>query len=78
MNQLLDRNPVLGPESAVDGCLELMGELRLHDKTRQRLLEQAERIGRIRTDNHKDRKIAQEMVLRTMKMIGSTREYQFA
>ena len=78
VNQLLDRNPVLGPESAVDGCLELMGELRLHDKTRQRLLEQAERIGRIRTDNHKDRKIAQEMVLRTMKMIGSTREYQFA
>ena len=78
VTELLDRNPVLEPEAAVDGCLELMGELRLNDETRQQLVAQARRNGPVRTDSPEDRGAAQDVLLRTMRMIGSTREYQFA
>ena len=78
VNELLDRDPLLDPEVAVDGCLELMGQLRLHEKTRQHLLAQVGRIGQTRTDNPKDRQAAREVILGTMRIIGSTREYQFA
>ena len=78
IDALLDRGPIIEPEFVVDDCLELMGQLRLHENTRRKLVEQARGVGRIRTDNPEDRQTAEQVLLRTMKMIGSTREYQFA
>ena len=40
-------------------------------------MEQIVRGGEVRTDTPDDRHAAEETVLRAMKMIGSTREYQF-
>ena len=78
VNELLERKPQLEPECIVDGCLDLMGQLRLHEKTRQHLLDQVSRTGPVRTDNPQDRQLARDVVLHTMRIIGSTREYQFA
>jgi uncharacterized protein (DUF1800 family) len=75
---LLNSSPVLGPEEIIDGCLELMGQLRLEPENRQNLIDQIRRNGEVLTDNPEDRLDAQETILRTLRMIGSTREYQFA
>ncbi len=78
VDALLDRAPLLSPEAVVAGCLELMGELRLHENNRELLIDQIRRRAVMRTANLEDRRFAEEMTLRTMKMIGATREYQFA
>jgi len=78
VNALLARGPVLTAEAVLDGCLELMGHIRLTDTTRQQLIQQVRKGGEISTDTLDDRRAAQEVMLRTLKMIGSTREYQFA
>jgi len=78
VNALLARGPVLTAEAVLDGCLELMGHIRLTDTTRQQLIQQVRKGGEITTDTLDDRRAAQEVMLRTLKMIGSTREYQFA
>jgi uncharacterized protein (DUF1800 family) len=75
---LLSRGPVLTPEAVVDGGAELMGYVRLNGNTRQQLLQQVRKDGEVRTDTPEKRLAAEEVVLRTLKMIGSTREYQFA
>jgi uncharacterized protein (DUF1800 family) len=74
---LLDRGPVLSPEDVVDGCLELMGQISLKDTTRRQLVQQIGKDGEVRTGTPEDRQSAEEVILRTLKMIGSTREYQF-
>ncbi|MFQ6029832.1 MAG: hypothetical protein ACE5Q6_20340, partial [Dehalococcoidia bacterium] len=62
----------------IDGCLELMGQLRLQPSSRRYLVQQLVQDGEIRTDTPAARQSAEQVVLRTMKMISSTREYQFA
>ncbi len=69
---------MLEPEEIVDSCLELMGQLRLEPANRESLMVQLAAGGAIRTDTSQARQAAEETILRTMKMIGSTREYQFA
>jgi len=78
VDTLLARGTVLSPEAVVDGCLELMGQLRLNAATRQPILEQVGSAGPVRTDTPEACEAAQETILRAMRMIGSTREYQFA
>jgi hypothetical protein len=78
VEELLKRGPALEPETIIDGCLELMGQLRLEPANRQQLIDQLQRSGPVRTDTPEGRRAAQETILRTLKMIGSTREYQFA
>ena len=78
VDKLLDHDPRPDPEGVVDGCLDLMGQLRLHKKTRQHLLDQLSRNGPAHTDSPQGRQAARDIVLHTMRIIGSTREYQFA
>ena len=77
VDALLARGSVLEPESIVDGCLELMGWLRLHEDNRQHILEQVRHSGGVRTVSPEERRSAEQVILRTMKTIGSSREYQF-
>ncbi|MBT97928.1 MAG: hypothetical protein CL902_04790 [Dehalococcoidia bacterium] len=82
VDALLDRTTELDPISIIDGCLELMGHVQLHEKNKEHL------GGQIRTmleqrsglvaGSPEDRESVENTVLHTMKMIGSTREYQFA
>ena len=55
-----------------------MGHVNIRDENRELLIEQLRNSGEIRTNNPEDRMFAEKVILRTMKMIGSTREYQFA
>jgi uncharacterized protein (DUF1800 family) len=78
VEKLLDSGPVLQPEAIVDGCLELLGQVRLESENRQNLIQQIRQREEVRTENPEDRLDAQKTILRTLRMIGSTREYQFA
>jgi hypothetical protein len=78
VDRLLIQGPALEAETIVDGCLELLGQLRLEPANRQQLIDQTRRSGTVRTDTPQGRRAAEEVILRTLKMIGSTREYQFA
>ena len=77
VDNLLSRRGEFTPGELVDGCLELLGYFELKDQTRTDLIEQVARAGEIRTDNPEDRMFAEQLMLRTLKMIGATREYQF-
>lgn len=66
---LLAREP--DAAGVVDGCLELLGCVVLRDDNRSALVAQAEQA----LDDGAD--IA-SVVLNALRMIGSTREYQFA
>jgi hypothetical protein len=78
VEKLLDSGPVLQPEAIVDGCLELLGQVWLESENRQNLIQQIRQHGEVHTENPEDRLDAEETILRTLRMIGSTREYQFA
>ncbi|MDA0768968.1 MAG: hypothetical protein BZY79_02835 [SAR202 cluster bacterium Casp-Chloro-G4] len=78
VDNLLSRQSEFTPEGLIEGCLELLGYFELKDKTRSDLIELVYRAGEIRTDNPEDRMFAEQLMLRTLKMIGATREYQFA
>ena len=77
VDALLDRGPVLDPETVIDGTLELMGHVRLHERNRRYLVEQVGLSGEVRTTSSDDRRDAEAVVLNAMKMIGSSREFQF-
>lgn len=82
VDALLDRTEELDPESVIDGCLELMGHARLHEKNREHLASQVrdlldQRSGFV-AGSKEERGSAENIILHTMKMIGSSREYQFA
>ena len=78
LDTLLERGPTISPDALVDGCLELLGCVKLEPENRQQLMHQIVRSGEIRTDGADHRRAAEEVILRALKMIGSTREYQFA
>lgn len=67
----------LSAASIVDGCLELMGQLRLHEANRQHLIEYVDNIGGVLTDTPENRQNAERKVLGIITNIGTSREYQF-
>ena len=82
VDTLLDRTAELDPQSIIDGCLELMGHVQLHEKNKEHLAGEvrallAERSG-FAAGSPQERRSAEQTILHTMKMIGSSREYQFA
>ena len=82
VDALLDRTSELDPESIIEGCLELMGHARLHDKNKMHLAGQVRAMLNQRYDlvsgSPEQRRSVENTILHTMKMIGSSREYQFA
>jgi uncharacterized protein (DUF1800 family) len=77
VDNLLSRDAAMTPEAVVEGCLELMGYSQLKDETRQHLVGFVRKSGEVRADNPEDRMFAEQVILRTMRMIAATREYQF-
>ncbi|MEE8466299.1 MAG: DUF1800 domain-containing protein [Dehalococcoidia bacterium] len=82
VDALLDRTEELDPESVIDGCLELMGHVQLHEKNKEHLSGEVRELLEKRSGfvagGPEERLSAEKTVLHTMKMIGSSREYQFA
>jgi len=82
VDTLLDRTVELDPVTVIDGCLELLGHVRLHDKNKDHLAGEIrsmlEQRSGMMAGSPEDRQAAEKTVLHTMKMIGSSREYQFA
>jgi len=82
VDTLLEQTAELDPISVIDSCLELLGHVQLHEKNKEHLageirLMLAQRSGLV-AGSQEDRQLAELTVLHTMKMIGSSREYQFA
>jgi hypothetical protein len=82
VDALLDRTAELDPLSVIDGCLELLGHVRLHEKNKEHLAGEIrsmldQRSGLV-AGSPEERLSAEKTVLHTMKMIGSSREYQFS
>ena len=82
VDELLGRAAELDPVTIIDGCLELLGHVRLHDKNKDHLAGEVRRMLEQRSSlaagSHEDQQTAERAVLHTMKMICSSREYQFA
>ena len=69
VDALLDRHP--DASAIVDDCLELLGSVVLREDNRNALVAQAEQALDAGADT-------EEVILNALRMIGSTREYQFA
>ena len=82
VDELLGRARELDSVTVIDGCLELLGHVRLHDKNKDHLAGEVRRMLEQRSSlaagSHEDQQTAERAVLHTMKMICSSREYQFA
>ena len=70
--------PSLSPEDMVDRCLDLVGPMKVGDKTRDVLLRYAESGGDLRLDTDDERVRASTRIGRTLQLIVASREYQFA
>ena len=71
VDALVSREPGLDAGGIVDGCLELLGHVVLRDDNRSSLVSQAGEMLENGTDQ-------ESVILNALRMIGSTREYQFA
>ncbi len=68
----------LTPDQLVDGCLELLGAVRIQDETRQQLLSHVEYGGEIkRGSTEEEAQTFGKRVTEVLQLIAATREYQF-
>ena len=65
----------LTPEQLVDRCLDLVGPLRVRDRTRDALIESVQTEGLLSFDGDEER--AKRRVAKLLQLIVATREYQF-
>ena len=68
----------LTPDELVDGCLELLGAVRIQDETRQQLLSHIEAGGEVKRGSTEEESQAfGKRVTEVLQLIAATREYQF-
>ena len=68
----------LSPEELVNGCLELLGSVRLEEQTRQQLIEHIKTGGEIRRGaSEEEVRAFGQRVTEMLQLIAATREYQF-
>ncbi len=76
VDRLASRSPLV-PEEFVDLSLELAGHVNVDEETRGELIEHAESGGELRLDDEATREANEARVLRMLRLIVSTKEYQF-
>jgi hypothetical protein len=76
INRLKERGS-LSPEQLVDGCLDLLGPVKVETDTKQQLLAQANEWGQVSWSNGGSQ-AADQHVGQMLQLIVATREYQFA
>ena len=78
IRRLASQGTSLSPEELVDGCLELIGPLKVGPNTRNPMVAQAHRGGELRSDTLEGRAELALLVGETLQLIVATREFQFA
>ena len=79
IGRLASRNGgTLSPDEAVDGCLELMGQIAVSDETRASLTEHVASRGDLDLSEHREGDEAEQRVGEVLSLIASTPEYQLA
>ena len=68
----------MSPAEFVDGCLELMGAVKVTDDTHKALTSHAEQGGELRRDTEDERSDFARRVGQILRLIAASREYQFA
>jgi hypothetical protein len=76
--RLMSWNKVLSPEELVDGCLDLIGPLKLADSTRKQLISLAQKGGQLRHCTEAERADFSRRTSKMLQMIAATAEFQFA
>jgi len=77
INKLASK-PSFKAEELLDGCLELLGVLKLESETRRQLIEHVQAGGPLkRGSTESERRAFANRVSELLQLIGSTREYQF-
>ncbi|HIB13140.1 MAG TPA: DUF1800 domain-containing protein [Dehalococcoidia bacterium] len=76
--RLGDNTEPISPSDFVDGCLELMGSMRVEEDTRHALIAHVERGGPLGRDTEEERTSFGSKVGELLQLIASSREYQFA
>ena len=75
----LGSKDALSPEEVVDGCLELLGAIRVEDGTRQQLVDHVKAGGGVkRGSSEEEVRAFGKRVTEVLQLIAATREYQFA
>ena len=69
---------VLSPEEVVDGCLELLGPIRVPDETRATLVEVASKDGELDLSSRQPGDESEQRVGEILRLAASTRAYQLA
>ena len=74
----LSSHSTITPEELVDGCLELLGSIRVEDETRQQLIDHVNAGGKIERGSSEDEvQTFGQRVTQVLQLIAATREYQF-
>ncbi|MCZ6534992.1 MAG: DUF1800 domain-containing protein [Chloroflexi bacterium] len=77
IDRLADKEE-LTPQELVDGCIDLMGPARVEEGTRQELVTHVESGGPVRRGGTEEERLAfAQRVGEVLRLIASTREYQF-
>ena len=78
LDRMASEGPMLSAEALVDGCLELMGSLKLESDTHEALVQHANRGGDLHSRTPEDRESFNERATEMLQFIVATPEYQFA
>jgi len=78
LERLAFQGQTLSAEDLVDGCLELMGALKLEEPTHEALVQHAHQSGELRSGTPEERESFNERATEMLQLIVATPEYQFA
>ena len=78
IDRMSDGTSSLSSEEFVDGCVDLLGQVPLEEKTRGSLIEHAKSGGELKRGNEEERRQFAGRVTEMIQLIGSTAEYQYA
>ena len=77
INRIRSQGTKLSPEGLVDACLDLMGPVDVSENTRQELLDHASAGGELRFGTEGEAGSSADRIKSMMRLIVTTREYQF-
>ena len=78
LDRLASQGQTLSAGALVDGCLELMGALKLEADTREALVQHANQSGELHSGTPEEREAFDERATAMLQLIVATAEYQFA
>lgn len=78
VNYILENNnSPITPQQVVDNCIEVLGPLEISADTKVSLLEVASKLDRIESNGHSRQQRTIELIQELIRMIVSSKEYQF-